>query len=313
MLLRSHLSEPCANIAIVSEEAWRPLGVDTEDQIAEYDALHDGVPEWMTSAFWQWIRGSISVMRSYWDGSGSFPMVREALVESMCQTLRIPLPPIRAPQNGRTEGEAQFKIVMGVLSNSSNPLAIADYLLAHGDRADDKKLDALLTRSKSGWTIGERAGRLALARRVPEGVQVAADAVMASSGRAGVRLARSWEELYGIEPNASAAYGLAIKAVEDAAVPVVSPSNGRATLGTVLTQIERQGDWRLPMEREDDRAPSRDVIIGMMRMLWHGQHDRHGGQPSAPGDVSIQEATVAVSLAVTLVNLFEAGMVTRPS
>ena len=25
----------------VSEETWRPLGVGTEDEIAEYDALHD--------------------------------------------------------------------------------------------------------------------------------------------------------------------------------------------------------------------------------------------------------------------------------
>jgi hypothetical protein len=48
-----------------------------------------------------------------------------------------------------------------------------------------------------------------------------------------------------------------------------------------------------------------------MRMLWHGQHDRHGGQPSAPGDVSVEEATVAVSLAVTLVNLFSSALIAR--
>jgi hypothetical protein len=46
-------------------------------------------------------------------------------------------------------------------------------------------------------------------------------------------------------------------------------------------------------------------------MLWHGQHDRHGGQPSAPGDVSVKEATVAVSLATTLVNLFSSALVER--
>lgn len=126
-------------------------------------------------------------------------------------------------------------------------------------------------------------------------------------------MAKAWGELYGIEPNASAAYGLAIKAVEDAAIPVVSPNNERATLGTVLAQVEEQGDWQLPMEREHDRAPSRDVLIGMMRLLWHGQHDRHGGQPSAPGDVSVEEATVAVSLAVTLVNLLRAGAAARVS
>jgi hypothetical protein len=292
---------------------WRPLGVDTEDEIAVYDTLHEGVPEWMLSAFWQWIRGSISVTRTFSDGSGRFSMVREALVESMCQTLKIPLPPIRMRQNGRSEGDAQFKIVMEALVASRKPLEIADYLLAHADAPDDKALDALLTRSKSAWTIGDRAGHVALVRRVPEGVQVAAESVMAGAGRAGVRLAKAWEELYGLTPNASAAYGLAIKAVEDIAIPAVSPTNEKATLGTVLAQIEQQTDWRLPMAREHERAPSGEVIAGMMRVLWHGQHDRHGGQPSAPGDVSIEEATVAVSLAVTLVNLFHAGLVARGS
>ena len=136
---------------------------------------------------------------------------------------------------------------------------------------------------------------------------------MRSADQAGIRLAKAWEALYGLEPSASTAYGLAIKAVEDAAIPVVSRTNGSATLGTVIKQMRDQGDWELPMLREHEFAASKDVMIGMMRVLWEGQHDRHGGgEPSKPGDVSIEEATVAVSLAVTLVNLFSAGLVAQP-
>jgi len=83
--------------------------------------------------------------------------------------------------------------------------------------------------------------------------------------------------LYGLTPNPGTAYRLAIVAIEDAAVPVVSPTNARATLGTVLKQLEEQGDWELPMLREHSDAPSRSIVIGMLRMLWHGQHDRHRG------------------------------------
>jgi hypothetical protein len=305
------LSDHRAKIVAVTEETWRPLGVDSDEDIAEYDALHDGVPEWMATAFWTWIRESITIIRTFSDGSGRIPMVRETLTEEMCQSLKIPLPPIRMSENGRNEGRAQFKIAVEALANSGKALAIADYLLAHADHARADVLEAVLSRAKSAWAVGTRAGRRALTRRVPLGVHVAADSVMDRAGRAGVRLARAWEELYSIEPNASAAYGLAIKAVEDAAIPVVSPTNSRATLGTVLAQIESQGDWRLPMEREHDKAPSTEVLAGMMRLLWHGQHDRHGGQPSAPGDVSVEEATVAVSLAVTLVNLFSSALFAR--
>lgn len=305
------MSEPCATIGPVTEEPWRPLGVDTEEQVASYDALHEDVPMWVWDAYWRWVQQTLTIHRRYRDGSGSVPMVREELAEELCQTLRIPLSNIRVRSTDVTAGKKQLSTVSTALLQHLHSLQIADYLLAHADHANAEELDALLTRAKSAWTIGTRAGRPALVRRVPAGVQVAVDSVMSRTGRAGVRLANAWEELYGLTPNASAAYGLAIKAVEDVAIPVVSPTNEKATLGTVLAQVEQQASWRLPMAREHERAPSGEVVVGMMRLLWHGQHDRHGGQPSAPGDVSIEEATVAVSLAVTLVNLFHAGLVAR--
>jgi len=91
----------------------------------------------------------------------------------------------------------------------------------------------------------------------------------------------------------------------------VSPNNSKATLGTVIKQVEDQGDWGLPMDREDPKALTGDVLVGMMRVLWHGQHDRHGGQPSAPGNVSIDEARIAVSFAVILVQWFDANLTSR--
>lgn len=63
------------------------------------------------------------------------------------------------------------------------------------------------------------------------------------------------------------------------------------------------------MEREPESTPSRQVLVDIMEMLWHSQHDRHGGQTNAPGDVSQEEAAVAASLAVTLVHWFEAELV----
>ena len=79
----------------------------------------------------------------------------------------------------------------------------------------------------------------------------------------------------------------------------------------VVSQMESQGDWSLPMAREHPKAPPHKVIIAMMRMLWHGQHDRHGGQPSGPGNVSDDEAKVAVGIATTLIDWFGAGLVSR--
>ncbi|MEV2278992.1 hypothetical protein AB0I72_25745 [Nocardiopsis sp. NPDC049922] len=295
----------------MSEETWRPLGVDTEEQIAEYDALHDGVPQWMHASFWVWVYDSITVIRRFSDGSGRIAMLNTDLFERMGHTLRISLPNLRVEGVSYDAGKRQLSRALEILQRHNSPLQIADYILAQKNNASDEKLNDLLERSKSAWEVGTRSGRPGLVRRVPLGVQVAANSIMARAGRAGVRLAKAWEELYSVDPNASEAYRIAILAVEDASIPVVSPNNRNATLGTVIKQLEDQRNWKLPMDREHPNAASGDVLVSMMRMLWHGQHDRHGGQPSAPGNVSIDEAKVAVSLAVTLVHWFDAALPSR--
>ena len=294
----------------VSASRWLPLGIDSEGAVAKYDALHDGVPEWMSAAFWAWIRESLTTIGRYTDGSGSFPILDTKLAENLCQTLQIPAPSLRHNRDWDSGGRA-LALALKTVTSHSQPLQIADYLLAHDGHANAAELDSLLQRSKSLYQVGRRHGRPGLTRRVPLGVKENADALFARSAQAGVRLAKAWEALYGLNPDSSKSYSLAIKAVEDAAVPVVCPTNPRATLGTLISQMADQGNWSLPLHREQSNALSSDILLGMMRLLWNGQHDRHGGQPSAPGDVSFEEAQVGVSLAVNIVQLFAAGTVQR--
>lgn len=304
----AHATSPVEDLAAAR---WLPLGVDSEEEVAEYDALHDGIPEWLATPYWIWVQESITVIRGYRDGSGRFEMLDEPLTEGMCQTLGISTPNLRPHEVSGYGGHLQLTTAMKALRAHSKPLQIADYLLAHGGHGAADNLDGILQRSRSLYQVGARAGRPGLMRRVPLGVKENADALFAGSGQAGIRLAKAWEALYGVSPDASKSYGLAIKAVEDAATPLVSPSNSRATLGTLINQIRDQKTWSLPMLREQDDARSGDVVLNMMRLLWNGQHDRHGGQPTAPGDVTFEEAQVAVSLAVNIVQLFSAGLVGR--
>lgn len=257
------------------------------------------------------VRDGLIELRTYSDGSGRIQHLREAAAEEMAQSLRIPLGNLRVRSTDYSAGQKQLSSALQTFKSHGNPLQIADYMLAHFPRIAAAELEAVLVRSKSAWTVGVRSGKPGLVRRVPSGVQVGVDTVIDRAGRAGVRLAKAWEELYGLTANPSEAYRQAILAVEDAAIPVVSPTNSSATLGTVLRQIEDQGDWGLPMLRKHSKGAPTDVLLGMMRMLWHGQHDRHGGQPSAPGNVSFEEAVVAVGTATTLVLWFDAGLPQR--
>jgi hypothetical protein len=100
------------------------------------------------------------------------------------------------------------------------------------------------------------------------------------------------------------------KAVEAAAIPVVSPANAKATLGTVIRDLEnQQARWRLAVAAPSGTDPIAP-LLGMLRLLWQGQTDRHGsgGPTVAP---SAEAAAAAVHLAATLVQWFRAGVVSR--
>ncbi|MFB9803954.1 hypothetical protein, partial [Streptomonospora salina] len=176
----------------MSEETWRPLGVDTEEQIAAYDALHDGVPPWMHASFWAWVAEAISVSMRYRDGSGRVPMLDTDLAEQMSHRLQISFPNLRAQVVDHGVGQRQINDALIVLLKCEIPLQIADYLLAHECHARPDDLNGLLGRSKSAWEVGIRSGRPGLIRRVPLGVQAAADSIMERAGRSGVRLAKAW-------------------------------------------------------------------------------------------------------------------------
>lgn len=280
---------------MVEEEDWRPLGYGEGDAAAGYDALHEGIPKWMRSSVSDWLDNAL---RSMTFGANHLDV---EFLRSAERILRMPI-----------ETTARVSDVVRVMMNEKSDeevLMFADFLLSL-DRAPER-LDKILHEAGSAWKVGTRAGKPGLVRRVPEGVQRNADHVMATSGRAGRRLEQAWEKIFGIRPDPSGAYALAVKAVEDAAIPVVVPNQAEATFGNVIGRLKDDGDWGLPLTREDPGAPTSETVLRMCQALWKGHHDRHGGgDPAGPG-VSQEEAETAVTLAVPLVQWFASGMVAR--
>jgi hypothetical protein len=232
-------------------------------------------------------------------------------------------------QPNRSDPSALAMAVRTHFRVKDSELKLTDYLLSKADldvaggwsgieeKLDDPehivgRLEILLKSSSSKWTVGIRsAGKLGLVQRVPEGVQSAVDGTISSSGHAGIRLSEAWAAAFGIAPDPSRAYALAVKAVEDAAIPVVSPNDTMATLGKINSQMRKTGEWGLPLAREDEFATTSATLLSMMKMLWAGQADRHGGNPDATLVITQEAAEVAVLTATTLVHWFTSGAVTR--
>ncbi len=194
-------------------------------------------------------------------------------------------------------------------ANSTRFLDIIDAALADGVKVEKAtELERLLTAGGSAWRVAD--DNKALRKRVDPTATGALQAI--SDTTAGTHLSAAWTAAYGRHPIPSRAYSEAIKAVEAACIPVVvpGPRGAQATLGMVIIELNNhQQDWRLAILSSG--APA-DIspLLAMLRLLWQGQTDRHGGStPTIP--VTAQAAEAAVHLAVTLVQWFQSGAIQR--
>lgn len=167
------------------------------------------------------------------------------------------------------------------------------------------QLQKLLDSCGSAWTTGIAGdGRPCLEKRVDPAVEASARAEIGQGGKASAYLRDSWHHAYGRDPNPSASYRDAIRAVEAAARPVVSPNDSMATLGKMIAAL-RDGPNRWTVEIGEV-----ETVRQMMATVWKNQHDRHGTDDEAtPVNVSQAEAEAAVQMAVTLVHFFRSGVI----
>jgi hypothetical protein len=121
----------------------------------------------------------------------------------------------------------------------------------------------------------------------------------------------AWDAIYGLHPNPSDGYRQAVRAVEAAAVRLVIPNDRDATLGKAIGTIRSSPD-RCQLSFTHRTRPEEPIsaLISMMALLWEGQYDRHVTE-GVPLQVSQEEAETALHLAVTLVQWFTTGRVSR--
>ncbi|MCS5511666.1 hypothetical protein NY537_02770 [Curtobacterium flaccumfaciens pv. betae] len=263
---------------------WTPMDADP----AVFETLIDGVPAWIYAPLKRWAAALIDT------GSGV------SVLEDFDVATRSNSP------IAWVLDERGFNRFWADLDDATI-LRLVDYLVYRwrGNAAVVKRLATLLNEGGSAWTVGIRGAFTGLQRRVNEAVAEAAERAMAS-GSSGARLAEAWNQAFGLQPNPSVAYSIAIKAVEEAAIPVVQPKHGKATLGTVIGQMKGDGDWGLPFD-----GSSGSTVLSLCAELWNGQTDRHGSNGSAPPTAEAAEA--AVIMAVSLVQWFTSGAIARRS
>ena len=285
-----------------SSMAWRPLSKRNDPERAvEYDALHEGVPEWLAGPAARWV---FDVFRAipYSDNV-------DQTLDLLSGALRKPLP---TGVNWQDKAITFLgnEVANGDLDVLDAVVWVTDLHDAYGWRQRDH-LEVLLHSHGSAWTIGkDEDGRPCLERRVDETTTAAAKAEMDQGGNAPTHLRRAWHRVYGRNPDAGGAYREAVRAVEAAAKPVITPNDRVATLGKMIIAMEaKPSKWHVVLDG-NGRGSGLAHVVGNCKALWTSQLDRHGTDDETVRlDVSAEEAEAALHLATTLVHWFRTGAV----
>jgi hypothetical protein len=287
---------------------WRPLNVRDSADMAKYDGPFEGVPDHLYPLLLQWVTGNMPRLRH--QGYMSLPGV--TAYRAMAAALRTSFDDRRYP-DGRAVEQGYHTYV------SDDPFRLlnaASWVLHHVLNNDNpgfetaNQLDGMLSTAGSVWEV-KYSEYFYLSKRVTEEMAMAADKAMSARDRASEHLKRAWREVYSKERNPGSGYSEAVKAVEAAAIPVVSPKNPTATLGTVIAEMRNAPqNFRVGLFTKDPVAQTQ-AFIGELALLWQG-HLRHGdgnADPLTPIDVSQEEAEAALHLAIQLVKWFRDGTI----
>jgi hypothetical protein len=269
---------------------WVPLSARGDSEKSDaYAALHEGIPPWMRASAIRWVSSVL--------GGSTNELLR------LEQHLHFPI-------NWSSSKGAMGSVLGEFNENGERALDILDYCLTVAARSPSawelrEALTVMLAVSGSAWTVGEdAAGRPCLHRRVDETVEQAARDEMAEKGNAARHLHLAWHRVYGRNADPSGAYREAVRAVEAAAKPVVTPNDPMTTLGKMIRAMRDK-----PSKWVSDLG-SVSVVADMMSELWTTQLDRHGtDDESVPLSVSPGQAEAAVHLALTLVHWFRSGRI----
>ena len=278
---------------------WTPRGADP----ATHHTLVDGVPSYMYGPLEGWFIAQFKhVVNDRWQVNIK-RMQRYDLAarpqNSMAESLSNLGPEALF---AHLHDDVRFEIMDWTVYDNS----LSQDGLAYANVA----LEQVLAAGSSKWKVGSRDGEAGLEQRVPQGVQEAAEAAMATPGDVGRLLSEAWHAAFGVNPKPDLAYRKSIEAVEAAVLPKVMPKDSTAHLGKALGQMRSTREWKLPFVQEHSENSTADVVINMMQALWSGHSDRHPGTSSYV--LSTQEAAeAAVFLAVPLVAWFSSGAVTQ--
>ena len=252
----------------------------------DYSARSRDVERHLKDRLWDWCRSYI--VRK----AGRYSYVLNSHGHRMCVALRL---------TERSDSDLRD-------FTSRNPNALlnmADWLLRTDESRDYehprvKRLEQMLDEGGSAWRVAPDGK--SLIERTLDAEHAAVELAAQGDDQIAVDINAAWNAAWRREePSAVEAYTAAVKAIEGALAPIVTPDDPKPSLGKIIPAL------RDKPEKWDTRFRGVETVEALTAMLdevWRSQH-RHGGGAGVSN--TLDEARDAVSIAVAVVGLCRRG------
>lgn len=180
-----------------------------------------------------------------------------------------------------------------------------NYLISEDILELISNIENILRYANVNWRINrEENNQFSLMRRVMPDVQERySDLANSVSELAGEHLKKSWKNAYMHGGNHEEAWVSARKAVECMLTPIVAPKNKRATISTLIRDMEVKPDkWVCTIPASNNKE-SVEKFISLLRMMPY-EPGHHGQEPT---EISEKEAQLQTTLAITICQILHDG------
>jgi len=261
--------------------------------------LFDGVPAHM--------EGSLRDYVFAWTTQRSTPSVSR--IREIERYLQVSFAP-----SGERATILHKRLMAYVTANGTQGIDVAEAIIATNNNADStvRGLNRVLIESGSKWIAVKSPSGSSVYAHLDERVEATATEAFElltnnNANAASDFMKQAWSSAFGRSPNPSLAYSSSIKAIEAAVWPIILPNNQRSTLGDLIREIDNnQGKWHTSIT-ETVANEGMDSINAAMKVVWHGQTDRHGtANPIIP---SQQAAEQAIFAALYICSVFNRNLV----
>jgi len=280
--------------------AFLPLSRRGKESAIQFEQLVEDIPDYLAPSLYEWVK--------------SVEADREAGLEHgqvVARLLRVTIDPKWAYPTtvfwgGATAAERLDVIDLFLRLFGNNYVHFNDDGYGSGAQVAER-LEWILSSGGSAWRVsfGEP---YELVKRVDGTIQNAAKAVIDQNDDPGAAIARAWSNCYGRSPNYDEAYRNLVLAVESVLHPLAAPMDLRATLGKATAHIGATKD-KWTVGGMDNGA---DALLDLLSLIWTNQ-ERHARPDGTIRGVGKEEAEVALSAALTVVQWANAGAIRKAS